>query len=485
MISAVAGASNFTGEDRDGLVHLLRNSRVEREQVVFDSGRRDRTRHPDPADFVQRFDQPFRNVTGVEVMEVLAPSDRQTINDDDDLVVLLQPAGVPPLHMRHGHVGSAVELADRLQECLRPAVPSIGVSCLGNRLSLTSDVPIVLDLDASSAGTLLGMGMELTAASSEAAATSGDPAIVVETCGDGPTRRITALPRSAVAQSLVLPPDLPGSIGGAAALLRARIRLVAPAPAGARMTLGIHRPTAAAKISHRPGALVVSGSVRPGESEVTMEAPLHDLRPGEVLWLSLSFPALASFVGGVGVGLECAPAYSVMRQDGGGGERSVVLRASSDDFQGWQVPTTTSPHTPFASLTLSRHAFRLLAPYSVDLRGTLYATLRAPELETHTHSSFSYGDQSPGLALVRTSGRTEFSTFRRMEFASPLPYLSQVRLRLEARSRPGSGRAAPPDLYDLEGRDMVVVAAITYLVPTMPASARTGRSELNPNISYA
>jgi hypothetical protein len=85
----------------DDVQYLIDNSLEDSVQIFVDSDRRDRAFYPTPSEYVIHFEDPIKNVFGLEIMDGSIPSASYNVDDDSNglrviTVNTLQPPFVPP-----------------------------------------------------------------------------------------------------------------------------------------------------------------------------------------------------------------------------------------------------------------------------------------------------------------------------------------------------------------------------------------------------
>lgn len=117
------------------------------------------------------------------------------------------------------------------------------------------------------------------------------------------------------------------------------------------------------------------------------------------------------------------------------------------------------------------------APGIVNLLGDRYIILRCPEIEQHLLGSFAYTRHSPGIGLFKLAAGYSDLTHLRFDFVNlvrkpfhPIGKLSKITIRFETQSG---------DLYDFKGVNHQMLFVVKYLVPTQKVTFQ--KSLLNPN----
>lgn len=132
------------------------------------------------------------------------------------------------------------------------------------------------------------------------------------------------------------------------------------------------------------------------------------------------------------------------------------------------VVNTRDPNNPLQQI--------IIAPYIINLTGMRYLLLRCPELENHLAGSFATDRSSPGLGMLRLGSSMDISNLR-FDYVSlikkpfhPIGKLSRLTLRFETKNG---------DLYDFKGVDHNVLLCIKYYIPKQ--KQKLEKSSLNPN----
>lgn len=119
--------------------------------------------------------------------------------------------------------------------------------------------------------------------------------------------------------------------------------------------------------------------------------------------------------------------------------------------------------------------FNLISPGVVQLSGERYITVRCDEIENHLRGSMMFNEYSPGLAMVNlgvqgfTENRMDFFSVKYKEF-HPIGKLKGMRFTL---------KTSNDMLYDLKTVDWHMLVSIKYYVPKNKRIFK--KSILNPN----
>lgn len=127
----------------------------------------------------------------------------------------------------------------------------------------------------------------------------------------------------------------------------------------------------------------------------------------------------------------------------------------------------------------SSESWNITAPGVIYLLGAQYCILKCKEIEDHLYGSLSYGKFSPGMCMFKLFAVNDFS-HQRLDYVNfqkkpfhPIGKLDRLSLRFED---------ATGQLYDFKGANHIMMICVRYLVPTQ--KNKFTRSILNPNYHY-
>ena len=412
-------------------LHFLAENSVEEQFIMYvDSSRRDRQHFPAPAQYTVTFAEPFRYVIGLEVLDVLVPRTMYNVDTDVNTLTVDFGAGV-------GRVELQVDPADYSVETIADGINNAASRALGVRaefyaepktpdmptmtgkLVFSASRPFTLDLGASSMREVIGFD---------------------ENCRTGAK--------------------------------------------GYRM-LG---PTTAGSIAHadpEPETIVYRG--------LPLEVPAT-VREGDTMAYSL-LSGKNCVIESLKLAVEGLPHRVELRRSPDGpdefpyvqarvsytltitllGEADVVSETETADFI---AEMSTAGVSLLTRLVLRPTQHTLEPPGLVVLTGHRCIMLRCPEIEQHINSSYIYGDNSPGIALIKlatrgyTQQRYDFQSIRYRQF-QPIAKLQKVTFRFET---------VAGELYDFKGCNHTMLIAIKYLEPQSPRAFKDfAKHSLNPN----
>ena len=414
-------------------LHFLAKHSVEEQFIMYvDSSRRDRTQYPTPSSYTVTFTEPFRHVVGMEVLDVLVP--RTMYNVDSDVNTLaFDIEGV-------GRVTARVDPLDYSMDTVTDGINAAAAKALAGRATLLAEHktpdnpldsgklvfscnrPFTLDLSASSMREVVGFDEPCRP---EVAAASGGHTCV------GPDRAgAVARPASATSIQHPLAPVLDEPVAVSAGM------------------------TAAYTLMHPRDSVVEAVELVAG---LPYRAELRRAPDGPD-----EFPYVMAGV-----------SYELLLTVTGAGD--ILAASEAPDF----LPArSTAPVSLLQSVRLRALSHTLEPPGLVVLTGHRCIMLRCPEIEQHINSSYIYGDNSPGIALIKlatrgyTQQRYDFQSIRYRQF-TPVARLGKVTFRFETSSGV---------LYDFKGCNHTMLVAIKYLEPRVSNAFDNFREHsLNPN----
>lgn len=121
--------------------------------------------------------------------------------------------------------------------------------------------------------------------------------------------------------------------------------------------------------------------------------------------------------------------------------------------------------------------YRIIAPGIVNLLGDRYLIVRCKEIEDHLLGSYAYTKFSPGIGLFKLAASYNDITHLRFDFVNlvrkpfhPIGKLSKLTIRFETQDG---------NMYDFKGINHQLLLLIKYLVPTQ--KQKLPKPILNPN----
>jgi hypothetical protein len=487
--------------------YLLDNSVQDSALAFIDSSMRDRAFHPTPASYVVRFDEPYRQVFGFDVLDATIPNTMynvdthnnrlQLITVDVDNSSLLKPASAQTSSVKllmqqlgntPGFVAWAGQTAADVAVAVLDAVnwpasfPAAAASPVPVVATSTAPcgrallrhtvpaVPITLELS----GGPLKDSVPFTYNGERYSVPAGHPAAAAVLAADRGDFVLTPPPASAVSR-------------GAATMLCDVSYFEArdlPADLVTLYEEGSLSPTAAGALPEclallsicnfaiEPGNYVIStlntelgnslsrygmATVSTTSSEVEKQGRLRFLAPGKnILLFNTAVSTAAELLGFSTLpALEKDLGYDVAPFGNAGVTSALFMSAPCAAYGGAQA---------------------IDAPGIVNLLGIRYVTLRCPEIEQHVNYANKTSRLGTGMGCFKLASTNELSQLR-FDFVSlirkpfhPIGKLTHMTLRFER---------SDGSLYDFKGVNHTMLMTIKYYSPS--SRLRYTRSVLNPD----
>lgn len=485
-------------------VDYLKSQSIKQSYVfLVDSKDRDRAAYPTPSDYVVRFDTPFLNVVGLEVLEATIPRTMYNIDVANNSIKFCIYAD--GFSGEKTFVTKSVPIGDYSIQTLIPALntamqmnvlgtnitASIVVSSLStppdvrNTLVFTCPYPFILDMQESSIAESLGFDLYTSISEQNTpietrrysvpagGGLQGNPRLYASVDRPwpaiGPSTMIFEGPRgvlrsepvsqtSWVAQKWQAPYD--GYLSG----LDVAVTTTSKELMDEGIVWALHEHNSSIDA---PGGIVLNATnmlaisvVDGGFSDATMPSAAVPIVGGRHYWIVLKN--------------DDTKPVSVFFNDVIATE--TTFKRSANGATGPWTPVADAAgvfYNMSARIYVAQAYHRIEAPGVISLVGERYVTLRCPEIEDNMVRSLSYGRM--GLAKMRlgvmgvSENRVDFNKIALREF-HPIGKLSRMTLRFER----GDGK-----LYDFKGVNHTIVFALHYYEPVQKAHFE--RSILNPN----
>ena len=411
---------------------LLNNSEEDEFIMYIDSSQRDKVLYPNPNQYSIVFTEPFKNVCGINVLDCLVPRTMYNIDTYNNTLMVTYldgvasgggtqvPITIPPLDYTLDNFAlyMGTYLASS-QLSIKPVGRDLRSS---GKVYLESNVPFQLDLQNSTMAEVIGM----------------DEPVTKSRDGTNYTYMGMWLARS--------------------------LRQIDNGP----VTLTVSNPTAGvvdlAEIADVFQTITLSSDCELENVTVSSNAivglTVLDAETNNVV-MTLSAKTTPNTF------LADNTTYVLFRKNTPYTVRATLATGSSfidvsvSNSTPWVQPMDDIGSNFITNLTTSTPMYRIFPPGLLCLSGERCILMRCPTIEQHMNTSYIYGGNSPGLALI-TLGVTGFSTqradFTSMKYKSffPIGKLPQVSIRFETTR--GS-------LYDFKGVNHTIVLALRYLSP--------------------
>ena len=394
---------------------------------LADSRQRDVDKWPDTSEYEVDFDQPFRNVVGLSLLDATVACTEYAVPASKATVRLVPAQGVAISRTIAPGNYTLVQLVAALNERLAGTgfgvAPASSPPELTNKVAVYGSRPFALDLARTTMAHVLGFpGSGTASASAETSAVTQAAYL-----GPLPTDVSVALSQGPATQTFV------SACSGAVT----QFAVYASVPAGAdshamRVTL--------ADVS--TGDLVATASFEAEDADrvpmvVDVDAGAGVVQQGTVYVLTLE-----------ALDVQHAP--------------RLYVHFSNVPLVGTlQAGDAGFPAGSFACAEVRVHAsaYVLESPGVVDLTGERYVLVRSPDIEEHLYRDRTCDSHHVGMGMVKTAAggvrteRMDFVGLPRREF-HPIDKLYRLRVRLEKRDG---------TLYEGNGVDNAFLFAIHYI----------------------
>lgn len=412
------------------------NSELDSTLFFVDSGMRDRSVFPSPAEYVVQFSEPIKLVVGVDVLDATVPSAMYAVDTHNDTLSLatLSSTQDPP---------TGKPLYEHLQDII--------VAC-----------PVFASHFASTAATSLycvAIG-ELQPSDMNAFLSWVGPATSAYLIAIPATGAVKHFPSEAAIDTFVS-----SLSSGAVRTLVVRKRVIVVENGNYNLIdlmtqLGTSIRDASADVTFQSFDVVSSSS-----TGVNRRCKYAFVNHAAAFVMDMAASSIASVIG-----FDTIPASF----GGSGRDGYVGVRTGHPATFGSVPSTSVAQSTLSAKLLTSDHV--VVAPGVVNLLGVRYITLRCPEVEQHMYSGMTYGSFSTGIGVFKLPSVNEISNLR-FDFVSlvrkpfhPIGRLSRLTLRFERND--GS-------LYDFKGVNNQILLAVKFLSPGRRVHLQ--RSVINPD----
>ena len=432
-------------------VQFLINNSDEDEFIMYvDSSQRDKTLYPNPNQYSILFTEPFKNVCGINVLNCLVPRTMYNVDTHNNTLIIayLDSVGgdapicitIPPLDYTLDnfmlYIGSYFATS-------RLSVKTVGRDLRSSgKIYLESTVPFTLDLQNSTMREVIGMDEPVTKSRDGVnyvykgmwlaqSLRQIDNGLVVLTIPNSVAGTVDLTTEGvAVSQTITFPADC-------------ELETIA---VSSRAIIGL---TIVDAVSNNA---IMTLSTKTAPLTFLADSTQYTLFRGNTAYI------VQAIYASVNDSLD------------------VVISTSAS----WIQPMDDQGSNFITAVTTSNPIYRIYPPGLLCLTGERCILLRCPTLEQHINTSYIYGGNSPGIALI-TLGVTGFST-QRVDFTSvkyksffPVGKLPQISISFERTN--GS-------LYDFKGVNHTIVIALRYLTPKRQAAFDNRVLNANYNPDY-
>ena len=443
----------------EDIQYLLKHSKKEDFIMFVDSSMRNKSVDVHPSEYTIVFDECFKNVYGVEILDMLVP--RTQYNIDVHNNVLYYAVGGTmndPAAFNLASMPVQDYVVADLYVAMNQAMTGVTVSTASpsnpmesGKYAYTSNLPFAIDLARSTMREALGFDELARTSSALFSVPFGDERIVsVRNQVAAVTVPFGAVDTShdvspgagvVLVQSFTVPADCDlSSVTLATGLGGASVRIMEGSSPGTAENVVVPA-TSAGELSNLDG-------------DTTR---MHRLSQGQTYFVIVTCDASTTFHP-VGPNDPAAP--------------NVVFELAAPG--GAWAP---SPNGFLVSVVASINTFSIYTPGLITLIGTRCILLHMNEIEKHINSSYIYGANSPGMAMIKLGvqgyqqTRFDFTSIRYREFV-PIAKLPQMTFRFVN---------IDGTLYDFKGVNHTMLILIKYLTPYSPDLAENYKPILNPN----
>ena len=406
---------------------------------LVDSATRDLTFHPEASEYVVRFNSPFENVVGIDLVDASVPRTEYVVETGANTLAFTYGGGAHTAVVPPGdyNLAQLVETLGRLLPGDFTVAASSSPAEIANRVTFAGTSEFTIDVAASTIRRALGLGVRGAIRGSPGPLGTAAPLLT----GPLPTTRITAP-------------------------LDAAVRQVFTAPAN-----GV--PTACTVFASSTSAGAVSVTVARASDDAVVASGSAVVGGAGFQQLDCTLTAAGPVVAG-GVYYVRLLATDARVYATGPGVDSLVDGA-------W----TGGADALCVNLSMTPSGFVADAPNLVDLTGERYLCVRCPEVESHLYRDRAYETMHAGLGMVKLGGygvlnqRYDFVSVPSRRLRTPLGKLRTLTIRLEK---------ANGALYSTKGVDHHLLLAVHYREvhsqPDVPRPPLFPDYQPNPTVAW-
>lgn len=402
---------------------LRENAHEDSYLMVVDSARRDTVAYTSPNEYSIDFENPFKNVIGLDLLDVQLPRSEYTVEEGENYLEYIVDDGAKRSVTIDPGDYNLLQLCEELTLQMEDvaAEPHSIPYTKTSRTRLFSEFPFELRASKSTLAKALGFNNNTKTFYSVSAPGSGTHIY------NGP------FPESStqmLSESKVLRQSFVATSAGPVA------RIVVYADQGGSPFT--------ARIVNAAGTTMAISTIEAGDTEAAGVNSEIDLVLGQTYYLVLKYaPSPPQYLG-----------------------TTVFVGTSSDASSAESAITTNGPWTPLPSgdavcgeVWVNALRYEITSPGLVDLTGEKYVLIRCPEIESFMHRDRAHEKHHPGLGMVRlgTNGfqeqRFDFVSFPARKLTNPIGKLSQLTFRLEK---------ADGTLYNTRGLNHLLTLVVRY-----------------------
>jgi hypothetical protein len=402
---------------------LRENAHEDSYLMVVDSARRNTAAYPSPNEYSVDFQNPFKNVIGLDLLDVQLPRSEYTVEEGKNSLEYSVDDGAKRIVTVDPGDYNLIQLCEELTLRMKDvaAEPHSNPYTKTSRIRLFSKYPFELRASKSTLAKSIGFNNTTKTFYSVSAPGSGTR-IYTGPFPESSTQLLT--------ESKVLRQSFVATSAGPVA------RIVVYADQGGSPFT--------ARIVDANGTTMAISTIEAGNTEAAGVNSEQDIVLGETYYLVLEYaPNPPQYLG-----------------------TTVFVGTPSDGVSAESAASTDGPWTQLVSgdavcgeVWVDALRYEITSPGLVDLTGEKYVLIRCPEIESFMHRDRAHEKNHPGLGMVRlgTNGfqeqRFDFVSFPARKLTNPIGKLSQLTFRLEK---------ADGTLYNARGLDHMLTLVVRY-----------------------
>ena len=437
---------------------LRENAHEDSYLMVIDSARRDMSAYATPSEYCIEFKNPFKNVFGLDLLDVQLPRSEYTVEEGKNSLVYVVNEGekktvtVPPGDY------NLLQLCEELTTLMKEEENSDIISAKPHstpytktsRIKFVSEYPIELYASKSTLAKSIGFN---TATKTFYSVASFDEEATETYTGPFPQAGTDLLDESRVIrQSFVS--KFAGPVS----------RIVVYADQGGSPFT--------ATVVNGSGTTMAIATIEAGDSEAAGVDSINNLVKDQTYYLVLKYvPTAPDYLG-----------------------TTIFVGPSSDEAGAESATSTVGPWTPLVSgdavsgeIHVNASEYELVSPGLVDLTGEKYVLIRCPEIESFLHRDRAYEKYHPGLGMVKLGNngfqeqRFDFVSFPARKLTNPIGKLSQLTFRLEK---------SDGTLYNARGLNHMLTIVVRYysivqgIEPSGSNTDKLRNPSYTPNVTH-
>lgn len=422
----------------DDISYLKQHGKEESYMFIVDSGRRDVAAYPNPNSYTIQFNAPFKNVTGLEMLDATVPRTEYTVeNTMNSFAYSVDGGAVNTVSITPGDY-NLLELSTEISSAMKFGLVCEPESAPYTRTSRTRFYcanPFVLDMSVSNS--------------------------IRNVLGFSGTRKSFPSSYSGESTKIAFNGPFPGFQTTRANSTTTLRQAFVPSVSGRLTSIVVHATAGSSSIDvsvvDAEGTSYGSGSVSPGTSDEISIDGGGNLVAGTTYYVAMDS-------GGAEIYINEPP------------DAVTPVQFSIDNGESWEDIGEALAACVEVQVAVGRH--EIVSPGLVDLTGERYVLIRCPDVETLMHRERAYEQYHAGLGMVKLGAmgyreqRFDFVSLPSVRITNPIGKVSSLTFRLEK---------SDGSLYDARGVNHVLVLKITYYANLIKGPmAKEENTQLNP-----